>query len=104
MSPLAFRAVNHELTAQSMGPDPKAALDRARSIENKNARLAGLTDIVRFTYSPTGDNRSRDALNHSEVIAMTSHFIGSRLIDSQSQKITAAASAMADRKTFGQRS
>jgi len=31
-------------------------------------------------------------------------YLGSRLIDSQSQKITAAASAMADRKTFGQRS
>ena len=30
--------------------------------------------------------------------------LGSRLIDGQSQKMTAAASAMADRKTFGQRS
>jgi ribosomal protein L31E len=30
--------------------------------------------------------------------------LGSRLIDGQSQKMTVAASAMADRKTFGQRS
>ncbi len=66
-------------TAQAKGrPTSKAALDRARSIENKHARLAGLTDIVRFTYSPTGDNRSRDALNHSEVVAMTAHFIATK--------------------------
>lgn len=35
---------------------------------------------------------------------MNALFLGSRLIDGQSQKMTAAASAMADRKTFGQRS
>lgn len=53
----------------------KAAADRARSIESKLRRLAGLDAITRFVYSPTGDNRTRDALSHSEVIAMTADFL-----------------------------
>ena len=57
----------------------KAASDRARSIESKQRRHAGLNEIVRFVYSPTGDNRTRDALNHAEVIAMTAQFLGSKL-------------------------
>lgn len=54
----------------------KTAEARARSIESKKRRLAGLNDIIRFTYSPTGDNRTRDSLNHSEVIAITADFLG----------------------------
>ena len=53
----------------------KASADRIRSIESKRLRLDGLTGIRRFVYSPTGDNRTRDALNHSEVIAMTADFM-----------------------------
>ncbi|SCB13606.1 DNA helicase-2 / ATP-dependent DNA helicase PcrA [Bradyrhizobium yuanmingense] len=53
----------------------KAASDRARSIENKRRRLSNLNGIKRFIYSPTGDNRTRDSLNHAEVIAMTSEFL-----------------------------
>jgi DNA helicase-2/ATP-dependent DNA helicase PcrA len=53
----------------------KAAIDRARSIESKRRRHAGLETIQRFIYSPTGDNRTRDALNHAEVIAMTAEFL-----------------------------
>lgn len=53
----------------------KAASDRARSIENKRRRLSNLDNIKRFIYSPTGDNRTRDSLNHAEVIAMTSEFL-----------------------------
>lgn len=53
----------------------KAAIDRARSIESKRRRHAGLDAIQRFIYSPTGDNRTRDALNHAEVIAMTAEFL-----------------------------
>ena len=56
----------------------KAALDRARSIESKRARHDGLNEIARFIYSPTGDNRTRDALGHAEVIAMTAHFLGTK--------------------------
>lgn len=53
----------------------KAASDRARSIESKRRRLSNLDNIKRFIYSPTGDNRTRDSLNHAEVIAMTSEFL-----------------------------
>lgn len=56
----------------------KAAVDRARSIESKRRRHAGLDTIQRFIYSPTGDNRTRDALNHAEVIAMTAEFLTSK--------------------------
>jgi DNA helicase-2/ATP-dependent DNA helicase PcrA len=53
----------------------KAAADRARSIDNKRRRLANIDNIKRFVYSPTSDNRTRDSLNHAEVIAMTSEFL-----------------------------
>jgi DNA helicase II / ATP-dependent DNA helicase PcrA len=56
----------------------KAAADRARSIESKLRRHAGLDAITRFVYSPTGDNRTRDALSHAEVIAMTADFLASK--------------------------
>lgn len=56
----------------------KAAVDRARSIESKLRRHAGLDAITHFVYSPTGDNRTRHGLNHSEVIAMTADFLGTK--------------------------
>lgn len=56
----------------------KAAADRARSIKSKLRRHAGLDAITRFVYSPTGDNRTRDALSHAEVIAMTADFLESK--------------------------
>jgi DNA helicase-2/ATP-dependent DNA helicase PcrA len=56
-------------------PNTKASVDRARAIESKRRRHDTLHEIRRFVYSPTGDNRTRDALNHSEVIAMTATFL-----------------------------
>ncbi|VFR21255.1 possible DNA helicase [plant metagenome] len=53
----------------------KAAADRARSMESKRRRYESLGSIIRFIYSPTGDNRTRDSLNHAEVIAMTADFL-----------------------------
>ena len=53
----------------------KASDERARSMESKRRRLARLPSITRFVYSPTSDNRTRDSLNHSEVIAMTAEFL-----------------------------
>ena len=65
--------------AQSRGrPGSKAASDRAISMESKRRRHAGLDAITRFVYSPTGDNRGRDALGHAEVIAMTADFLGTK--------------------------
>ncbi|MCR5870053.1 UvrD-helicase domain-containing protein [Sphingomonas sp. J344] len=56
----------------------KAAADRARSIESKRHRHENLGSIIRFIYSPTGDNQTRDSLNHAEVIAMTADFLASK--------------------------
>lgn len=56
-------------------PNTKAAIDRANQIESKHRRYAELPGIRRFVYSPTGDNRARGSLNHSEVIAMTADFL-----------------------------
>lgn len=60
---------------QRKGRAGKASLERARSIESKTRRREQLGEIQRFVYSPTGDNRTRDALNHSEVISMTAQFL-----------------------------
>ncbi|WP_233238848.1 UvrD-helicase domain-containing protein [Bordetella sp. LUAb4] len=69
--------------------DLNEKLERARS-ENKTARtnrasrdskvrrVAVLDEITSFTYSPTGDKRGRQALNHSEVIQMAAAFIQQR--------------------------
>lgn len=66
--------------AQSKGrAGSKAAADRARSIESKLRRHARLDVITRFVYSPTGDNRTREALSHAEVIAMTADFLRAKL-------------------------
>lgn len=53
----------------------KASTDRLRKIESKTKRLQNLPNVKAFTYSPTGDNRGRDALNHSEVLQLTAHFL-----------------------------
>ena len=65
-------------TAQAKGRAGKASDDRARSIESKRRRHESLGSIIRFIYSPTGDNRTRDSLNHAEVIAMTADFLAEK--------------------------
>lgn len=56
-------------------PGTKVEIERRTDIERKEKRLASLDTIKVFTYSPTGDNRGRDALNHAEVIDMTATFL-----------------------------
>lgn len=56
----------------------KAGIERLRSMEVKRRRLANMDSIIKFIYSPTSDNRTRDSLNHSEVIAMTAAFLISK--------------------------
>lgn len=63
---------------QAKGRASKAAIERVLSIDSKIRRREGLREIVRFVYSPTGDNRTRDSLNHSEVIAMTAAFLDTK--------------------------
>jgi DNA helicase II / ATP-dependent DNA helicase PcrA len=56
----------------------KSGIERVRSMDSKRRRLARLDSVVRFVYSPTSDNRTRDSLNHSEVLAMTADFLTSK--------------------------
>ncbi len=53
----------------------KAALDRDEAIKAKKKRLADLDSIRRFTYNPSGDNRGRDSLSHTEVIKIGADFL-----------------------------
>lgn len=56
----------------------KASATRLASIESKTKRLQNLSNVKRFTYSPTGDNRGRDSLNHSEVLQLTANFLNQK--------------------------
>lgn len=56
-------------------PGTKASAARQAQIESKQRRLERLADIRIFTYNPNGDNRERNALNHSEVIKIFSTFL-----------------------------
>ena len=63
---------------QRKGRSGKATSDRAHKIESKQRRLNVLDSVTQFTYSPTGDNRGRDALNHAEVIKLGAYFLTER--------------------------
>lgn len=52
-----------------------ASATRISKIASKTKRLQNLDSVKRFVYSPTGENRGRDSLNHSEVIQLTSYFL-----------------------------
>jgi DNA helicase II / ATP-dependent DNA helicase PcrA len=53
----------------------KASAARQAQIISKRERLRNLDGIRSFVYSPTGDNRETNALNHAEVIALAAHFL-----------------------------
>lgn len=65
----------NEKQAKAKNKNTKTYTDRERKIESKRRRLNSLELIKKFTYSPNGDNVSRDSLNHSEVIEMAAFFI-----------------------------
>jgi len=56
----------------------KASIARLAQIETKTRRLDRLKDVRKFTYSPAGDNKERDALNHSEVIEICASFLSEK--------------------------
>lgn len=53
----------------------QAAIDRQNRLESLTKRLAALPEIISFSYNPNGDNRTRDSLNHSEVIYIAADFL-----------------------------
>jgi DNA helicase-2/ATP-dependent DNA helicase PcrA len=48
---------------------------REKKMASKTKRLERLAEIRAFTYAPEGDNFGRDALQHTEVIALAAHFL-----------------------------
>jgi DNA helicase-2/ATP-dependent DNA helicase PcrA len=66
----------HRLEAR--GRAGKASDERKAKIDSYGKRLELLPGITRFIYSPTGSNRTRDSLNHAEVMKITSHFLGEK--------------------------
>lgn len=53
----------------------KVYLQNQAKIEAKEKRLLILPSVKVFSYNPNGENKGRDSLNHSEVIAMGAYFI-----------------------------
>jgi DNA helicase-2/ATP-dependent DNA helicase PcrA len=66
----------HRLEAR--GRAGKASEERKAKIVSYAKRLELLPGIVRFVYSPTGSNRTRDSLNHAEVMKLASHFLSEK--------------------------
>ncbi len=46
-----------------------------RKLKSKQKRLDVLPTVKAFSYNPNGENKGRDSLNHSDVIAMGATFI-----------------------------
>ncbi|WP_253270411.1 UvrD-helicase domain-containing protein [Paracoccus sanguinis] len=61
--------------AHEKGRAGKAHEERVKKMASKAKRLECLAEIRAFTYSPVGDNFGRDALQHTEVIALAAHFL-----------------------------
>lgn len=66
--------------AKGRGTGSKASVARLAKIESKGHRLQRLDMCKSFVYSPTGDNRETNALNHSEVIAICASFLSSKAL------------------------
>lgn len=56
----------------------KAAKTRQQAITSKRERLLDLESIRSFIYSPTGENRERNSLSHSEVIKIGADFLSAK--------------------------
>jgi DNA helicase-2/ATP-dependent DNA helicase PcrA len=58
----------------------KTTIERRAERERKQRRLNRLDEVQQFIYSPTGENRGRDSLNHSEVVQMAANFLGQQTL------------------------
>lgn len=58
----------------------KASITRLARIESKSKRLERLNEIKFFVYSPNGENKEPNSLNHSEVISICSAFISQKAL------------------------
>jgi len=63
---------------EARGRTGKASEERKAKIISYGRRLEMLPGITRFIYSPTGTNRTRDSLNHAEVMKLTAYFLSEK--------------------------
>lgn len=61
--------------AHAKGRAGNAHDERVKKMASKTKRLERLAEIRAFTYAPEGNNFGRDALQHTEVIALAAHFL-----------------------------
>lgn len=61
--------------AHAKGRAGNAHDERVKKMASKTKRLERLAEIRAFTYASVGDNFGRDALQHTEVIALAAHFL-----------------------------
>ncbi len=61
-------------------PGTKAFQDRQAAMAAKSERLLSLDGIKRFIYNPDSDNPQKNALNHAEVIKISSTFLSGSLM------------------------
>ncbi len=61
--------------AHAKGRAGNAHDERVKKMSSKTKRLERLAEIRAFTYASVGDNFRRDALQHTEVIALAAHFL-----------------------------
>ncbi|WP_193081900.1 UvrD-helicase domain-containing protein [Brevibacterium aurantiacum] len=66
------------LESSSSKTGTKKEAERVYRLERERERAATIDDIRRFTYNPAGENREREALNHSQVIKLTAHLLESK--------------------------
>jgi DNA helicase II / ATP-dependent DNA helicase PcrA len=59
-------------------PGTKASITRQAQIESKQRRFARLHEIKTFAYSPTGENKDKSSLNHTEVIKISASFLSKK--------------------------
>lgn len=52
-----------------------ASAKRIADIERARKQLEGLNEIIKFRYDPLGENREKNALQHSEVTSICADFI-----------------------------
>lgn len=67
-----------ELESSKSRDGSKKEADRVYRLQKYRNLAATIDDIRKFTYSPTGENREREALNHSQVIKLATHLLTSK--------------------------
>lgn len=60
-----------QLESQASKAGSKKEAERVHRLQRARNRVSTFDEIRWFTYSPTGENRGQEALNHSQIISLT---------------------------------